>query len=377
MPAAAPDASPPDASPDVLILLHDLRGGGAERAMLRLAGGMHQAGRRIHLLLVAATGDYLGEIPPGVTMSDLGGGSVFGAIPKIAKVLREKQPKTFLAALTHVNVAAVAAAALAGFKGRVVVSERNQISAKAAAARSLRERITYGVAPWAYGRTDGVVAVSDGVAKDLVKFAGLPPAMVHYVHNPVYDAGLMVRGQAAAPHPWLEDGGSPVIIAVGRLHEQKDFATLLRAFFTLRDRRPARLIIFGEGSERAALEAQIQASPFAADVALPGFCANPFAAMSRAAMLVLSSRWEGFPNVLVEAMSCAAPVVATDCPSGPQEILDGGKYGPLVPVGDDAALAEAMQAVLNNPQAGAVAAERAKVFSVERAAQSYLDILEV
>ncbi|WP_146197917.1 glycosyltransferase [Caulobacter endophyticus] len=363
------------ARPDVLILLHDLRGGGAERAMLRLAGGMAAAGRRVHLLLVSAQGDYLSEIPPAVTMSDLGGGSVFGAIPAIAKALKTYQPRAFLAALTHVNVAAIIAAALAGYRGRLVVSERNQISAKAAAAKSLREKITYAVAPWAYARTDGIVAVSDGVAKDLITFARLPAEIVHYVHNPVYDAGLAVRGEAPAPHPWLEDGGAPVIIAVGRLHEQKDFATLLAGFFELRATRPARLIIFGEGPERQALERLISGSAFAADVALPGFCTNPFAAMSRAAMLVLSSRWEGFPNVLVEAMSCGAAVAATDCPSGPQEILDGGRYGPLVKVGDASGLAMAMSAVLDNPDAGPIAAERAKVFSVERAAASYLEIL--
>jgi glycosyltransferase involved in cell wall biosynthesis len=370
-----PAAAAPPTAPDVLILLHDLRGGGAERAMLRLAGGMAAAGRRVHLLLVSAQGDYLSEIPASVTMSHLGGGSVFGAIPAIARALRQMQPKTFLAALTHVNVAAIAAAALAGYKGRLVVSERNQISAKAAAAKSWREKLTYALAPMAYARTDGVVAVSDGVARDLVEFARLPPGLVHYVHNPVYDEGLLVRGREPAPHPWLIDGAAPVIIAVGRLHEQKDFATLLKAFFDLRRTRAARLIIFGEGPERAALEALVNASPYGQDVALPGFCANPFAAMSRAALLVLSSRWEGFPNVLVEAMSCGAPVAATDCPSGPHEILDGGKYGPLAKVGDAADLTRAMIAALDNPSAGAIAAERAKVFSVERAAQSYLDIL--
>lgn len=370
-----PPADAPNSGPDVLILLHDLRGGGAERAMLRLAGGMAAANQRVHLLLVSAQGDYLSEIPSSVTMSHLGGGSVFGAIPAIAKVLRQLQPRTFLAALTHVNVAAIAAAALAGFKGRLVVSERNQISAKAAAAKSWREKLTYALAPMAYARTDGVVAVSDGVARDLVEFARLPPGLVHYVHNPVYDEGLLVRGREPAPHPWLVDGGPSVIIAVGRLHEQKDFATLLKAFFQVRDTRPARLIIFGEGPERAALEGLIAASPYAQHVALPGFCTNPFAAMSRTALLVLSSRWEGFPNVLVEAMSCGAPVAATDCPSGPHEILDGGKYGPLAKVGDAPDLARAMISALDNPSASAVAAERAKVFSVERAAQSYLDIL--
>ncbi len=347
--------------------------------MLRLAIGMKDEGRSVVLVLVQAVGEYLQDVPEDLPLVNLNQTSVFGAIPALANWIRVHKPYRILSALTHVNIAVIAAARLARFRGAIFVSERNQISQKAGAARSLREKITYRLTPAAYRRCNGIIAVSNGVAQDLIGFAHLDPTKVHYVHNPVYDEKILARAQEAAPHPWLEspDRDRPAIIAVGRLHHQKDFASLIQAFFLLRAARPARLIIFGEGSERGALEALISASAFGADVSLPGFCKNPFAAMGRADLQVLSSRWEGFPNVLVEGMSCGAPVVATDCPSGPKEILDGGRYGPLVPVGDTAALSQAMGEALDNPQAGAIAAERAKIFSVKNAARRYLELLAI
>lgn len=363
---------------DIAIILHDLRGGGAERAMLRLAAGFHDAGRKVVLVLVQARGEYLQEVPATIPIVDLASQSVFGAIPKLTSWIRRNKPKKILAALTHVNIAVIVASKLARFPGAVVVSERNQISEKASAARRVRERITYGLTPFIYRRSDAIVAVSRGVAQDVAKFASLHDGRVHYVHNPVFNAHIGERAAEASPHPWLDcpSADVPIIIAVGRLHYQKDFDTLIRAFIRLRTTRAARLIIFGDGTERPALERLAQHSPFSDDIDLPGFCANPFAAMSRAQLLVLSSRWEGFPNVLVEAMSCGCPVVATDCPSGPDEILDGGRFGPLVPIGDEAAMADAIARALDTPDLGHLVAERAKVFSVASASEKYLEILD-
>jgi glycosyltransferase involved in cell wall biosynthesis len=364
---------------DVAIILHDLRGGGAERAMLRLAMGMIEAGRRVAVLLINCKGEYLKDVPAHLPLIDLKGGSVLGSIPALARWIATNHPKSILSALTHVNIAVLAATKLAGFKGNTVVSERNQISEKAATARGLREKLTYRLAPSLYRMSNAVVAVSQGVAEDVTEFTGLERRKVHFVHNPVFDETLLARAREAAPHPWLaeEPRQSPVIIAVGRLHVQKDFPTLIRAFARLRERREARLIIFGEGVERPGLERLIEETGHGKDIDLPGFCSNPFAAMARADLQVLSSRWEGFPNVLVEGMSCGTAVVATDCPSGPREILDGGKYGPLVAMGDDAAMAEAMEHMLAQPDAGAICAERAKTFSVANAAERYLAILGV
>lgn len=364
---------------DVVIILHDLRGGGAERAMLRLALGMLEAGRRVAVLLINFKGEYLEEVPDRLPLIDLKGGSVLGSIPALARWIRANRPKSILSALTHVNIAVLAATRIAGYKGKIVVSERNQISEKAATARGIREKLTYGLAPSLYRMSDAVVAVSQGVAEDVTAFTKLDRRKVYFVHNPVFDDGILQRASEAAPHPWLAEDPrvSPVIIAVGRLHIQKDFGTLIRAFARLRAKRPARLIIFGEGVERPALERFAEGSGYSQDIDLPGFCTNPFAAMARADLQVLSSRWEGFPNVLVEGMSCGTAVVATDCPSGPREILDEGRFGPLVKMGDDVAMAQAMEQMLDQPDAGAICAERAKVFSVASAAARYLAILGI
>lgn len=175
-------------------------------------------------------------------------------------------------------------------------------------------------------------------------------------------------------HPWLGEGKPPVILGVGRLTPQKDFSTLIHAFAQVRTVRDCRLVILGEGELRAELEQLVASLGVQDSVQLPGFADNPFAWMSRVRLFVLSSRWEGLPNVLIQAMACGAAVVSTDCPSGPDEILEGGKWGKLVPVGDVEALAEALS---ENLQVLDVvnSIERAMFFNVENAINAYLRLL--
>ena len=170
-------------------------------------------------------------------------------------------------------------------------------------------------------------------------------------------------------------GAPPLLLAAGRLAPAKDFATLLRAFARVRARRPVHLVILGEGGLRHTLEKQLRELGIEADVELHGFVDNPFAWMSRASLFVLSSAWEGSPGVLVEAMACGCPVVSTDCPSGPDEILDGGRYGRLVPVGDAAALTEAIATTLDATIDREALRARAREFDVDRAIERYLDVL--
>lgn len=181
---------------------------------------------------------------------------------------------------------------------------------------------------------------------------------------------------APPPHPWLAQcDGPPVVVAAGRLDGQKNFTLLLEAFARMRLKRPAKLLIFGEGSKRPQLEARTQALGIDADVALPGFIKNPFSAFSRAALFVLSSDQEGLPGVLIEALACGCPVVATDCPSGPSEILDGGRFGELVPVGDADALAAAMARTLDCPLPAQTLRARGVEFSLASSVNHYLALL--
>jgi glycosyltransferase involved in cell wall biosynthesis len=281
-----------------------------------------------------------------------------------------------LSALTHMNLATVAAARFSRVPLRLVLSERNQISAKAREAAGAWQQMLYRTVPYFYRAADAIVAVSGGVAADLAGFGRLPEKKIRVIHNPVFDIDVETRAQAPLTHPWFERKGPPIILAVGRLHRQKGFDILLEAFAIARAEVDCRLVILGEGPERTALLAMAERLGLAYDIDMPGFAENPFPLMRRAGVFVLSSRWEGFPNALVEAMACGAPVIAADCPSGPREILGGGRYGTLVPPENPQALGRALITTLTTRPDTGISQTRAQSFSVASAAAQYLDVLE-
>jgi glycosyltransferase involved in cell wall biosynthesis len=280
-----------------------------------------------------------------------------------------------LSALVHVNVTAILAARLAGQKTLVIASERNTISQNITAVSSPAIWLAHRLVPWLYPWADGIVAVSRGVAEDLARYSGVSLDRVDIVNNPVVTPELYRLVNEPVDHPWFGRGNIPVILGVGRLAPQKDFGALVKAFAEVRIHRAARLVIVGEGPERNELERLARELGVYDDFSLPGFCRNPYALMARSAMLVLSSRWEGSPNVLVEAMACGTPVVSTDCPHGPAETLQGGRFGALVPVGDVSALAAAIAQTLDNPLAAEPLRQRARDFTVERSVEQYLQVL--
>jgi glycosyltransferase involved in cell wall biosynthesis len=202
------------------------------------------------------------------------------------------------------------------------------------------------------------------------------------IYNPVVTAELFKMAREVPDHPWFESGAPPVVLGVGRLARQKDFPTLLQAFARLRSERPVRLMILGQANnQRTTVERQAELRALAGklgvadEVALPGFVHNPYAYMAHAAVFVLSSRFEGLPTVLIEALACGLPVVSTDCPNGPAEILENGKYGALVPVGDAFALAKAISATLDAPPDRGQLRTRALVFTVDQAVEKYEKVL--
>jgi glycosyltransferase involved in cell wall biosynthesis len=192
--------------------------------------------------------------------------------------------------------------------------------------------------------------VSEGVKDDLARAGRLSLEQIRVVPNPVVTSELFEMAAVPIDHPWFVEGAPPVILGIGRLTTQKDFGTLIRAFAEVRGQREARLMILGEGSERPALERLARELGVRDDVVLPGFVDNPFAFLKRAALFVLSSTYEGLPGVLIQALACGTPVVSTDCDSGPREILDGGRLGILVPVGDLDALANGIREALDHPR---------------------------
>jgi glycosyltransferase involved in cell wall biosynthesis len=351
-------------------------GGGAQRAMAKLASGFAACGHDVDVVLGRATGPYLSELSPEVRVVDLGVRRFAGAVVPLARYLRDARPRAVFSALDYVNVVTVVARSLSRVDVPLVVSERNTLSQAVAHTRSVRTRWMPPLVRWTYGHADAVAAVSEGVAVDLVRTCRLAPGSVHVLNNPVVTPEMTRMRREPVTHPWLRDRSVPVVLGVGRLVPQKDFGLLLEAFAMVRRSCAARLVILGEGRLRPQLEDQAAQLGVAADVSFPGFYENPYPAMAAADVFVLSSRWEGSPGVLVEAMSCGAPVVATDCPSGPRQVLDGGRHGRLVPVGDAAALCDGIVDAL----AGRVQPPRPESWSPYAQAtvvQAHLDLLGV
>jgi glycosyltransferase involved in cell wall biosynthesis len=323
-----------------------MRGGGAERSILKLARSIAERGYSVDLVLAQVEGPYLAEIPDSLRVVDLKAPGVLSSLPRLVRYLRRERPEAMLSALNHANIVALWARLLAGSPKRLVVSERSALSVCTENSTKQRGRLMPKLIRRFYPWADGIVAVSEGVAEDLVASTGISRDRIQAIYNPIVTPEFQQKVQDPLEHPWFEPGQPPVILAAGRLRPQKDFPTLIRAFAQVRQWHSARLLILGEGSERPALESLVKELGLAADVSLPGFAANPYPYMTRAAVFVLCSRWEGLPGALIEALYCGIPLISTDCPSGPREVLKDGQYGQLVPVGDANALSQALERVL-------------------------------
>lgn len=388
----------------IALFMKSLAGGGVQRSVVTLARGLAEAGDRVDLIAARAQGPLRAEVPEAVRVIDLatrtplqilpslvktprGGAAllgpflgldpplVFGSVPALARYLVRERPDALISASSWANLAALRARRSAGVAIPVVVTERNTLSLRSSHQPKRRYRQLPRLIHRYYPEADRIVAVSRGVADDLAITADLPRDRIETIYNPVVTPELAARAREPAPHPWLGDGGAPVLLGVGRLHPAKGFDSLIRAFARLRAQRSCRLVIVGEGALRASLSSLAESLGVAADVSLPGYASNPFAIMARADVFVLSSAWEGLPGVLIQAMACGCPVVSTDCPSGPAEVLEEGVYGPLVPVGDDVALAVAIAQTLDAAVDGDRLRKRAADFSLARAVDRFRALL--
>lgn len=349
--------------------------------MLRLAAGLARSGLQVDLLVHTLAGAEL-AVPAPLKVVQLGSSGSLGSVLRLAAWLRVQRPRWLLSAFPHTNVAAVAAVVRAGGGSRCVLSEHaplsHQIRRQSQGPGAWRWRLLPPLVRWAYHRADAVVAVSQGVHDDLQRLLR-PGARLHTIHNPVLDAQAMTPlPLSAAPlHPWLLDRSLQVVLSVSRLSEEKDIPTLLLAFAALHRQRPhTRLLLVGEGPARAGLQAQVKELQLQAVVALPGRVQAPSAWMQAAAVFALASTYEGFGNVLVEALAVGTAVVSTDCPVGPREILAGGRHGHLVPVGDWQAMAQALTAAVDAPGASAAAVAHAWRYTDAAACSAYRQLLD-
>jgi glycosyltransferase involved in cell wall biosynthesis len=366
------------AAPRLAFFLPSLHGGGAERVFLDLGETYVSAGYEVHLVLMNCyPSPLLDVVPAGIKLIDLRCPRLWTSTAALVRYLREQRPDGLIAGMPLANAIAAYARRIAGTRTRLVLTEHNARSIAFSDVARLQDNLLAPPIRFAYRLADCIVGVSTGVAERLRQIPGVRGEQIRVVHNPAYSPRIEQLGCAPAPHPWLRDVSTPVVMGVGRLELQKDFATLLRAFCILRKTRPARLIILGEGSLDAQLRALAQDLGIAADVAFEGFVVNPWAYLSRAAVFALSSVHEGFGNVIVEALALGKPVVSTDCPSGPAEILEDGRWGRLVPMRDPVRLSQAIDQALDAPVAQTLMRRRAREFSLEAASAGYLSALRI
>jgi glycosyltransferase involved in cell wall biosynthesis len=356
----------------IALFFPSLKAGGVQRFMLTLGAGLQADGYDVDFVLVEAKGPFLDQTPTGIRIIDLKSKRAVTALPALVRYLKSETPEVMISAQTHINVIAIIACRLVNAKTRLVISERNHITSSSRNSTKVSDRFRPIFARLFYPLADAIVAVSKDVGIDLARRTGLPGQRIQVVNNSYHVDIIEQKAAEPVDHLWLISSGPPVFLAVGRLDKQKDYLTLLHAFADVRSKIDARLIILGEGHLRPALEMLAQQLGISVDVSLPGFVSNPYAYMAKASVYVLSSAWEGFPNVLVEALACQVQVVSTDCHSGPAEILDGGRYGRLVPVGDPSALATAMLEAMRDPLPVNLLRARAADFTVEKSVRGYL-----
>ncbi len=330
------------------IMLPDFGGGGAERVIVSLANAFALRGVAITMIVGRAEGPCMAALDRDIPVIDLGVSRIIKAIRPLAQHMDATRPDAVLSALTHANLVTLAAGRLARHRPRIVVAERNSLSMLVSGGSVLKRAVKQRMVRTLYPMADLVTCVSRTMEQEFATFLGPGRADLMTIYNPV-DLGRIRAMSAGKPsHDWLREKQGPVIVAAGRLTPQKDFATLLRAFALLPD-AGAKLVIYGEGPLRSELESLVAGLGLSGRVSLPGFVGDLPAEIAASDLFVLSSRWEGLPGVLLEALAVGTPVVATDCPTGPDEILEGGRWGALVPVGDPPALAKAMAKTLSLP----------------------------
>lgn len=391
----------------IALLLPSLAAGSIASVMLNLAAAFRQSGYLVDLLPCRIDESYVHNVPRFIRLIKLHPENNLSARLRLAclerhsldclarpallalkpaftqryladlvRYLRTAKPDILLSANTPANLLAIWGRRLAGQSTRVIASEHTHLGFQSQRIRKWKWRYILPMVAHVYPGADAIVSVSNGVADELANIDNLPTDHITTIYNPVVTRQLQAETNHSELHPWLADDGPPVIVAAGRFKPVKNFPLLIKAFVQLRLQRKARLLLFGEGKQRTELERLAREMKVESDIAMPGFIENPFAAFSRASVFALSSDYEGLGNVLIEALACGCPAVATDCPSGPREILADGHYGSLVPVGDVSALADAIIATLDRPVGAQKLKKRADKFSINASVDRYERLIQ-
>ncbi|MDP4726127.1 MAG: glycosyltransferase [Desulfobacterales bacterium] len=364
-----------DTAPRIAIFASFSGKGGVERMLLNLAEGFAGIGCQVDLLMIKSSSLHLETLPQGLNIIQLNANHTWSSLSELAGYLQRARPEALLAAKDRANQVAILARRLSRTSTRLGVRMGTHVSAAIAGKGGIKKVLWYLPIRLLYRQADEIVAVSEGVKEDLMRITGLPPERITVIANPAVSNRIYTLAAAPNPHPWFNDTTIPVVLGAGRLTRQKDFPTLVRAFAKVKAVRACRLIILGDGNDREKLLSlawELKIDPY---IDLPGFVSNPYAYLRRASLFALSSIWEGSPNVLTEALALGTPAVATDCRSGPREILKDGSIGRLVPVGDPDALATAILETLSAPPDETLLKTAVSEYTVEFSSRRYLNLL--
>lgn len=357
--------------PRIAVFLPSLQGGGAERALVLFARTAQELGCEVELVCADKNGVLLPLIDSRLPVVDLKAPRMMRAVKGLRRYLRERRPDAVYASIVHANLAVVLAARGMGKDIKVILRESNApLSEK---KRTWSRKLSHLLAPFLYRRAHRIIAVSAMVRDELVQMSSALAKKIEVLQTPVVPANFIAQAAEEPGHLWFSPGEPPVVLGVGRLHPQKNFALLIRAFANVRAQRVCRLIILGRGALQKELQALAESLGVAEDVSFAGFSLNPFAYMSRARLFVLSSDYEGMPNVLLQAMALGTPVISTDCPGGSAECLDGGRLGTLVPTGDVEKMSEAIAQGLDAMRREDAAEIITRQYGAEPATRAYLE----
>jgi len=359
----------------IAIFSPSLAGGGSERVMLNLAFGFAEKGYSVDMVLISANGQYLDKLHHRVRLIDLGARRIVATLPALINYLRENKPAALLSTQVHANVVALIAGLYPGVRTRILVREVTSPLRERARRKTLSTiALTY-LSRYLYSRAFRVIAVCDDLKHQIAKERLIPLDKISVIYNPVRADKILEQSQEPAGHDWFDNPLQPILLSIGRLERVKDFASLIRAFALVRQNLEVKLVILGEGNLRGDLVKLTKSLSVSEDIDFPGFVSNPYAYLSRADAVVLSSLWEGLPNVLLEALVLGTPIVATDCDTGPREILRGGKDGILVAKNNAQCLADGIVTCLSTKSRAAAAPASLRRFDFDHVVDQYLDLI--
>jgi len=359
----------------LLLFYRSLKQGGVQRMMLNLANHMVAKGHCVTILLFRREGPFLELLDKRVNVIGIESDSFYFILKYLIRLLKSKSYDLLFSATPGLNIAAIIANMIAKVNTKVVISERSNTIKEFSGSKFGPYKLSFFLIPILYRFANAILTVSEGVKRDLIKISFVKNEKVDVVYNPAFESNFQEQLDNEVNHEWFQkdrkENQIPVVIGAGRLHYQKNFELLIQSIVLLNKRRPVRLIIIGEGEEYQKLQDLIVSLDATSFIRLEGFQINPISWIGRSNVFVLSSRWEGFGNILVDALAAQTTIVTTDCKSGPAEIIEGGKYGYLLKREDAEEMSQIIELAIENPMNKELLLNRARFFDKETAMLRY------